>query len=536
MSAEEQKRTEGILSKRRNTAAVVFAALSLLCVFSGWSIWRELLGLIRHDPELNYLVAVPVLIVLLALTRRRRMGREAPIGRWAGVAVLVLALTLRQASNSPATPQWVWFGSGPLLFLGIFIAVWGLGVLKNWAPALFLLILLVPVPTEIRYSISVPLEGLTALIAGASLSAVGVEVERFGSLLTVNGVPVNVAEACGGTRMVMAVGLAVYAYVFLNPLTTGLRIGVLLLMPAIALLCNVLRVVASVAVYATAEESTAQAFHDMSAWGLMILAYLLCLGLIKLWGWLGFTTEFEPADTTADIQTAGPDSADHLSRSPRRHWAPVVFAGLLLCISAWTQYRPEVTGEVSAYRAEVKKLTNAMAGPGEAWTSADHAIPAAAINLLRPNVVVQRRYTHRTTGESFDFALVHCGQVRDLRMHHPPQCYGNIGWQVSSPDEKKWEAGGMTVEGNEYSVRRMVRAGAQQLQVNNTFLLPGRGSTREHDEMLILERDRARNMMGAAELQWVFDPRIPRARRDEIITAFLLANKKVIELLSEGPR
>lgn len=513
----------------------IFCALTVCLGFAFFTAWRELLGLVRHDPELNYVIALPVVMAMLIWVRRDRLHGPVRRGSWLGLGVIGLALMLSRLPLPSSLLDWQWFGSAGLAVFGVFVLVWGPGIVRAWAPALVLLALLVPLPEEIRRGISVPLERLTAMITALALRGVGMEVERFGNLLTVAGHPVNVAEACSGTRMVMSVGLAVYAYVFLHPLRSWVRLVLLGLAPVIALSCNVLRVAMSVAMYGLVDESSAAFFHDWTAWGMMVLAYFCCLGILSLTGWLGYPThrgETLPSTLVRGGGESGPDAVQY----PWRRGLPATLAALLLLATAWTQFAPEVTGQVGAYRGEVRSLTDQLQGPGPDWVGAEEPAAAAVVNLLRSNAMVQTRFTHTQSGETFWVAVVHCGQVRDLREHHPPQCYGNTGWQVSGPQWVSWSAGDREIPGNEYTMRRMIGGYAEQIMVNNTFLLPGIGATREHDAMLPRERDRVQNARGAAELQWVFHAGTPQARRRELVQGFINTNRSLIELLCEGPQ
>ncbi|MEM1099209.1 MAG: exosortase/archaeosortase family protein [Planctomycetota bacterium] len=488
------------------------------------SAWRELIGRVRHDPEMNYVVAIPIVFVLLAWTRRYRLYDQTVRGAWVGVTAIALVV----AGSWIAGESYVelfWFGTAVAGLVGSIVALMGVRVLSAWWPAILVLVLLVPLPSEWRRAISLPLELSAAVISSEALRGVGFDVQRLGSLITVSGHPVNVAEACGGTRMVMTVGLAVYAYVFLHPLRPGVRLSVLALTPLIALAANVGRVLLSVMMYGLVDPSWASFFHDSMAWVVMVLAYLLCTGIVAGWGWLGFS---------AYMKTKGRAPQSNEIVWPRIGW-PVFVAALLLYGSALIQFKPELTGAVGSYHRAVAAQSVDLVPPSTSWAVVEEEVPAAVINLLQSNAVVQRRYRNSSTGEGFAFALVHCGQVRDLRNHHPPVCYRQLGWNVGDAESVTWRIGDRVVEGNIYIMRRLRDGRGEQVTVCNTFLLPGIGSTREHDDLLPLERVRSRNARGAAALQWVFDVTVDRESQDRMVESFLSANVGLIELLSTGP-
>ncbi len=523
---------------------LVFLGLGALCLLSFANVWRALSWRIRVEPEFNYVIALPVVMGLLIWVRRDRVASSSIFYgcRWVGVLLIVVAIGLNLLAQKPGMPERVWFASALIAMLGSFVAVWGVGLLRAGGWPLWTFLLLIPFFETAREAMRVPLERGTAVVTSEVLRAFGVGVERFGSLLTINGVPVNVAEACSGTRMLMSVGLAVYAYVFLHPLRSGVRVLVLALMPVIALLCNIVRVVASVAMYGVTNETVASIFHDWSAWGMMVLAYLICLWTIALWEWMGFRTQrdrkFLRAGVTEDDSTGQAAEglpATRRSKLSKVWWLPAAVTAVLLLPPAWTQYAPQVSGAMTEYHAEIRVHAASMSGPGPGWLGVDEEVSAFTVNLLRPHVLIQRRYTHQETGETFLLALVHCERVGDLGSHHPPACYGGSGWQINPARDMIWETKDFAIPGNEYTMRRMNQGQAEQIQVNNTFMLPNLGATREHAAMLVRKRGWATDVQGAAQWQWLFGVEVPYERRHQLIEQFLQNNSELIGVLMKGP-
>ena len=93
---------------------------------------------------------------------------------------------------------------------------------------------------------AIKMETATAEVTQQVFETIGLPVERSGNLLTYNGVPVTIAEACNGLRMVFALVLVSYAFAFTNPLRGSVRLLIVLLSPVSAILCNVIRLVPTV--------------------------------------------------------------------------------------------------------------------------------------------------------------------------------------------------------------------------------------------------------------------------------------------------
>jgi exosortase len=137
------------------------------------------------------------------------------------------------------------------------------------------------VPGRFRQFIAIPLQHISAFVSENLLSLVGIGVERAGIVLKINGQDVAVAEACNGMRMVSALGLITFAFVFSVPMRSNVRLLLLVASPLIALIVNIIRLIPTALAYGYAETDTAELVHDIGGWAVLALA----LGL--LWGCLG---------------------------------------------------------------------------------------------------------------------------------------------------------------------------------------------------------------------------------------------------------
>ena len=158
-------------------------------------------------------------------------------------------------------------------------------MLFRFLPAFAVLVFLVPVPGMIRQQIALPLQTWTAQIAQICLEVLGVETELSGNVLRINDVPVTIADACNGMRMVFPLILVSYAFSFGLPLRNSVRFTVLLFSPVAAIVCNVIRTVPTIWLYGNQPERIAKSFHDVGGWVMLPIAFVLLLGIIKLLRW-----------------------------------------------------------------------------------------------------------------------------------------------------------------------------------------------------------------------------------------------------------
>ncbi|MDX1565565.1 MAG: exosortase/archaeosortase family protein, partial [Phycisphaeraceae bacterium] len=132
------------------------------------------------------------------------------------------------------------------------------------------------------------LQEMMAHITQASLSLFGVPIQAEGNLLTINGQPVAVAEACNGLRMVFMLALVSYGFAFGTPLRNYVRVMIVAASPVLALICNVIRMLPTVLMYGYASREAADLFHEMAPWGMLLLAVGLLLGGIRSMQWAMF--------------------------------------------------------------------------------------------------------------------------------------------------------------------------------------------------------------------------------------------------------
>jgi exosortase len=159
-------------------------------------------------------------------------------------------------------------------------------VFREFLPVFLVLGFLVPFPGRLRQKMAIPLQRMTAEATQEVCTLGGISVDRSGNLLRINGVDVAVAEACNGMRMTFALVLVSFAFAMTTPLRGYVRVLVVLLSPLSAVFYNVVRLVPTVWVFGNCRQSFAGAFHDVSGWVMLFVAFVSLMGVIKLLQWM----------------------------------------------------------------------------------------------------------------------------------------------------------------------------------------------------------------------------------------------------------
>jgi exosortase len=171
-----------------------------------------------------------------------------------------------------------------LTFLALLLRLFGLGRLWRHAFPLFYLALAVPPPGWLIAHLTAPLQALVSGVAGDAASLLGYPVARQGVLLFVGPYQLLVEEACAGLNSIFGLGAISLLYIFLLHRASW-RYSLLLLAAVlpIAILVNIIRILALIAITWRFGDATAQGFlHATTGLALFALALLLIFALDNL--------------------------------------------------------------------------------------------------------------------------------------------------------------------------------------------------------------------------------------------------------------
>lgn len=186
----------------------------------------------------------------------------------------------------------------------------------------------------------------------------------------------------------------------------------------------------------------------------------------------------------------------------------------------------------------------------EGYSYEDRQTLRAAIELLRPNRIINRVYTSGLTGRSFTLLIVHCKQARDLAGHYPPRCYPGNGMVQAAPPEN-WDyrlSSDIMIQGTIYTFRqRSIRAGMRtdqdlendprlKLSVYNFMVMPDGQIHRDMDAVYEVAYNQTRKFFGAGQIQIVIHhAHYPeREQRDALAETVVRDLRRQIEVMTQG--
>lgn len=217
--------------------------------------------------------------------------------------------------------------------------------------------------------------------------------------------------------------------------------------------------------------------------------------------------------------------------------AAPMLAALLLCLmmAAGTldTLRPV---EAGAYFEEVAGSIGEIPIKVGDFVGHDGEVTPSAVQLLKPNKLLQRDYVDPWSGRGVTLLFVHCGNVRDMGGHYPPNCYPAHGWRSVADEDTTVEIAGSDVPAKLYEFSQRSGGVETQMYVLNFFVLP------THEPSIVADigaieaaggSHRAARL-GAAQVQLVASD--PLLIRDAgVVAAFMRAIEPAVNVISKGP-
>jgi hypothetical protein len=231
-----------------------------------------------------------------------------------------------------------------------------------------------------------------------------------------------------------------------------------------------------------------------------------------------------------------------MRRTAMKNVALVLTLALLAGAALETALARPKRQDAEPFHARVRQAAQALAMSFGEWEGQDAKVHSSAVALLRPNVVVQRRFTHRRSGQEFTFLLVQCRDAADMGGHYPPICYPSQGWETGLARSGEWRVPGdggrpdRVIRGMEYEYWRMEHGTPRTYVVRNLIILPQGRYARDIKEVREAAGDYLRQFYGAAQVQVMFAAsRFPtEGERDRVFAELMGQCGGVLDALTSG--
>jgi exosortase len=268
-------------AKPSRTAVAQLTAVAGLLGWAYLPMLRVFFDKWANDPQYSHGFLVPPFAAYLLW----KAWQAGPVTRVPmpvlGGLLLVLALGMRVLAGSLLFQQ-LDAASFLLALVALGLAAGGWPVLKRTYPAILFLVFMIPLPYELERNVGQPLKTAATVSSTFVLQTLGQPAVRDGNLILIDDVRLGVVDACSGLKMMVTFAAFSVGAVLLMRRTRFEKLMVLLGIVPIAVLANVLRIVATGLCYvAFTDKKTLEFLHDLNGW-LMMPAGLALLAL-EVW-------------------------------------------------------------------------------------------------------------------------------------------------------------------------------------------------------------------------------------------------------------
>lgn len=276
-----------------------------------WTYWQTLSTLAARwdsEPLYSHCFLVPVFCGVIVWLRREQFRDVRLAPNWLGLPLLALGVGMRLAA---ARYYLEWFDGLSLIPCvgGLVLLTGGFPLLKVVYPAVLFLGFMIPLPFRFETALAGPLQSVATMASTLGLQMCGYPAISEGNLILIREHTIGVAEACSGLRMlVVFFAISSAAAICVEKPLWEKGIVLLSALP-IAIICNVIRIVATGVLFEVAGKEMAKlVFHDLAGWLMMLLA----VGLLRLELWILSGILIDPPDR--EVVPVLPDAPPRTSR------------------------------------------------------------------------------------------------------------------------------------------------------------------------------------------------------------------------------
>ena len=425
-----------------------------------WLFWdflyRQVLFAINQQADWGHTLVIPFIAGYFVWLNRAALLREPFRASWTGLVLLLAGMTWYSfcALGPVVLRHHNLMGAGVgLTLIGLTLFLFGWRSMRwLWFPLLYMIIFSQTISNRFLEILTFNLQDIAAYGSYWGLTIFGYDVSKSGNALRIfhhgETIPINIAEACSGMRMVvalLALGIAM-AYRGLDHVWQRLAL-VLFAIPT-ALFVNILRVM-TLGILATYDSGFAGGdFHSMIGLLWLLPAFFIYLGIM----WV-LRNLIQTEDSEDDEEST--DQSESLGvRFSRQSRVAFVISCLVLVLGGIGLQAGASALNVYLRKDPVhlrRSLANLPATVGDWRMVHDIRIPEAAVEELGTSIYLSRIYSDTTSGSTPSLSLhvaFYTGQI-DVVPHVPDRCMVAGGLMERHPEPKQFP---LDIDQSEWSI------------------------------------------------------------------------------------
>jgi len=266
----------------KNFGIAVVATLAAVLLWAYWPVLVRLFKDWQSDDDYSVGQLVPLVAIYLIWRDRAELRDLGVSPCWWGLGLIFLAM-MAHAYGLLFLYESAERYAFVLAVAGVVLLVAGWRTFRSVFWILLFLFLMVPFPGRIHNMISGPMQNMATTGSVFLLEVFGVTVSQEGNVILLNGsVPLAVAEACSGLRMLTAFIVVAAAMAFMVNRPRWQKTALVATSIPVAIACNLARLCVTAMLYLVADSETAERFfHDFAGLTMMPIAVFILFG--ELW-------------------------------------------------------------------------------------------------------------------------------------------------------------------------------------------------------------------------------------------------------------
>ncbi|HEX8877314.1 MAG TPA: exosortase/archaeosortase family protein [Phycisphaerales bacterium] len=443
LPAQPRDRIAGLLTPAQLTALALLL-VGVIAVFWQW-FERQHRHSLGAPSDWGHAYVIPLISAYLVWRDRENINRTPTSTFWPGLLPVLLGIGSYFVAVVVVKNHMIQGFSIVLTIAGLALLLTGPRMFARLFLPILYLVFAITISEMIMIKITFQLQLIASQGAGVLLALIGplmgftVDVDGNTLYITPAGkepLPLNVAEACSGMRMVIAFFALAGAVALISSKFWWQRIAVLVLALPVAVFMNIVRVAILGIASKYSPELTKGDAHVMIGTLLLLPGLLLFLGVV--WA-LGRVID-EPAAPEAKRPTPPPRSAEG--------WGPLRTPAFIAAMCVMTLAGASMTAGIRYAGIHLKKLaiyppdnrqvaTVSTETPTWRQIGADKLESAEVIETLGTSNYVSRTFIKKSTEKSdkpiiIDFHAAYYTGMVDTVPHVPERCFVGGGMQIGN--------------------------------------------------------------------------------------------------------
>jgi exosortase D (VPLPA-CTERM-specific) len=395
---------------------IIGTLIGFALVWFYWPVLVNLANSLATNEDYSFGLLLPLVSGFIVYLKWPKLRQRTWQPSWVGLLIITLGFIIYILGDLAAA-----FYFPPFSFLVVLTGfLWLLGswaLVRELAFPLFLLFFMIPLPSMVMKTLTMPLQLISSRLAAGMLQGIGIPVVRQGNVIDLGVRQLQVVDACSGLRYVLSLSALGFIFCYFYQRRIWKAIVLLIFLVPAAILANTIRV-AAMALFPALQ---AGFWHGFSGW----LIFIFCFAWVGLLNWLLNFLE-PPLPSTAAPETpakaAAPQPVSRRSRNPH-----LIAALVVVLVAGHLAFR---LGHAPAVPL-LQSFDNFPLQLGPYQGKRDY-LDAAMAKAVGADAYFEAEYGSATQGKVSLWIAYFESQSKKVegRIHSPLICLTGSGWTI----------------------------------------------------------------------------------------------------------